>query len=105
MKITLKQWTEIGKYNRYRKWLQPLCNYTLIKKENGDYKRQQQIKWWFYMLIFIPMHIFDLCICLWDGGLKTFEIQGNPINSDNIGKDTKSWERANEIYEGNNRKI
>jgi hypothetical protein len=105
MKITLKQWTEIGKFNRYRKWLQPLCNYRLIKKENGDYERRQQIKWWFYLLILLPMHIVDLCVCLWDGGLKTFEIQKNPVNSDKIGKGTKSWERANDIYERSNRKI
>lgn len=39
MKITLKQWTEIGKYNMYREWLRPLCNYTLVKRDNGDYER------------------------------------------------------------------
>ena len=105
MKITLKEWTELGKYNMYRKWLQPLCNYTLIERDNGDYERRQQIKWWFYLLIFIPMHIVDLCFCIWDGGLKTFEIQKNRINSDILSKKTISWERANKIYERSNKKI
>ena len=100
MKITLKEWTEIGKYNMYRKWLQPLCNYTLIERDNGDYERRQQIKWWFYLLILLPMHIVDLCVCL-----KTFEIQKNRINSDILSKKTISWERANKIYERSNKKI
>ena len=98
MKITLKQWTEIGKYNGMAKWLQPLCDYRLYKIENNKYKRVQTVSLWLYLLILMPVHIVDLFLCLWDGGLKEFQFQTRPTRFDIIHPDTASWERANKIY-------
>ena len=102
MKITLKEWTEIGKYNMYRKWLQPLCNYTLIERDNGDYERRQQIKWWFYLLIFIPIHILQALVCLCDGGLREFMIFRRALGRDFLHKGTASFERAAQIWNKEN---
>ena len=70
----------------------------LYKIENNKYKRVQTVSLWLYLLILIPVHIVDLCLCLWDGGLKEFQFQPRPTRFDIIHPDTKSWERANKIY-------
>ena len=98
-KMSLKDWNYIGQYNAYKKWLRPLCNYTLIEKDNGDFERHQQIKWWLYALIFIPTHLIEIICCIWDCGLKNFEIMPNRINKDIMSKGFQSWQKAKEIYE------
>ena len=35
--------------------------------------------WWAYLLLFIPVHILKFFYCLWDGGLKSFEIEKRQI--------------------------
>lgn len=32
------------------------------------------MKWWFYILMFLPLHFLVLISCIWEGGLSAFEI-------------------------------
>jgi len=32
------------------------------------------MKWWFYILAFLPLHFLVLVSCLWNGGLSSFDI-------------------------------
>ena len=32
------------------------------------------MRWWFYILAFLPLHFLVLLGCLWNGGLRDFEI-------------------------------
>lgn len=99
IKISLKDWTYIGQYNRVRPLLRKCCNYTLTQEENGNFKREQKIALWFYILAFIPIHLIDALLCMWDSGLKSFELQSRYIGFDVINKNTNSWNKAKEIYE------
>ena len=78
-RITLKDWNYIGTYNCSAKWIRPLCVYTLEEVQSGIIEQEIKIGWIGYLLVFIPAHIFKLFWCLWDGGLKEFEIEGRNI--------------------------
>lgn len=72
-RISQKEWEYIGKYNPAAKWLRPLCSYSLIETEDG-FRRECKIGWFVYLMIFVPAHLLQALCCMWDGGLKEFEI-------------------------------
>lgn len=72
-RISQKDWEYIGKYNPAAKWVRPLCSYSLIKTEDG-FRRECKISWPVYLIIFIPVHLLQALLCMWDGGLRNFEI-------------------------------
>ena len=98
MKISYKEWTEIGRYNYAKKWLRPLCSYTLTKESDGRFKREQRISVLVYLLIFIPVHILQALWCLWDGGLREFEINERYLGGDWITEDSEPYNRAEKIW-------
>lgn len=97
-KITLKDWTYIGKYNHAAKWLRPLCQYTLIKESATTFKREQRISWPVYIILFIPVHIIQALWCIWDGGLREFEISERYLGGDWLPKGDLAYARAEEIW-------
>ena len=98
-KISLKDWTYIGRYNPAAKWLRPLCEYTLTK-DGSHFMRQCRIGLLTYIIIAIPVHILQAFYCMWDGGLREFSWQGRDIGYDIITQTNPAWEKANEIWEG-----
>lgn len=98
-KITYKQWQEIAPYNYAVKWLRPFCSYSLIK-EGEIFKREQRTPLWFYLITFIPIHLVKAIYCMWNGGLKEFEIEGRYLGDNYLGLvGTPTWEKAKEIWE------
>lgn len=97
-RITLKDWTYIGKYNPAAKWCRPLCAYSLIKEDDNIYKRVQKMNLMWYILIFIPVHILQALVYMWDGGLKEFTILGRDISYDILEKGSGAFPRAEEIW-------
>ena len=73
--------------------------------EEGDkFKREQRIPLWFYLLIFIPAHLVQALYCMWDGGLKEFEIMMRHLGHDYLSKfqydaDNNPYNKAKEIWE------
>ena len=102
-KISRKEWTEIGQYNPAAKWLRPLCSYRLIKEPDGRFKREIRVGWFVYLLIFIPVHILQAFICMWDGGLKEFEINERYLGGDWFTPDSEPFKRAEEIWNNKNK--
>lgn len=99
MKITLKEWLYIGQYHPVRESCRWMCVHTLEKdKDGGGYRRKVVISLPLYLLFFIPFHLINLFIVLWDGGLKEFEIQPRDINSDYIYPGGSAWKKADEIF-------
>lgn len=96
--ITRKEWEYIGKYNPAAKWLRPFCSYTLEEIEGG-YLRRCKISWPVYLLIFIPFHIIQALYCMWDGGLKEFEIEGRNLGHDGIHDFLDNYPKAKEIWD------
>lgn len=97
-KISRKDWTEIGRYNYAVKWLQPFCDYCLIKELDGRFKREQRVNIIAYCLIFIPVHILQALWRMWDGGLKEFEINERYLGGDWMVPGSESYNRAEKIW-------
>ena len=96
-KISLNDWTYIGKYNPVRKIFRPLCNYSLIQDERG-FIREVKLNLIAYILIVIPVHLVKIIYLLWDGGLKEFEFDDRHIGYDVIGEWDGAYPRAEEIW-------
>ena len=97
-KITYKEWDDIGKYNYAAKWLRPICCYRLIKEGDGQFKREQYISWPVYCILFIPCHILQALMCIWDGGLKEFEINERYLGSDWLTAGSECFKRAEKVW-------
>lgn len=102
-KISSKEWTEIGKYNYAKKWLRPLCSYTLIKENDCQFKREQRVGWLVYLVLFIPVHILQFLWCLWDGGLKEFEFAERYLGGDWLQTGSYSYNVAEKIWNDKNK--
>ena len=103
MRITQKEWTEIGKCNYAAKWLRPFCSYKLIKDDDKTFTRTQSLSWPIYILIFIPVHLLQAIILLWDGGLKEFMILKRYIGCDLLSKGSNAFDRAEQIWDRRNK--
>ena len=97
-RISLKEWTYIGRYNHAAKWCRPLCSYYLIKEDDKTFKRVQNISLIAYILIFIPVHLLQALVCLWYCGLKDFIIFNRDLGYDILSKGSKSFSRAEAIW-------
>lgn len=102
-KITLAEWTEIGKRNPAAKWLRPFCSYTLTKEPDGSFKREQRVGWPVYIIIFIPAHILQALWCMWDGGLREFEFSGRYLGGDQIIQGSASYKASEKIWNNKNK--
>jgi hypothetical protein len=97
-RISLKEWTYIGKYNHAAKWCRRLCSYTLTKRDDKTFIREQKINLFAYILIFIPIHVLQAFVCMWDGGLREFMIFKWDLGKDFLNKGTASFDRAEQIW-------
>ncbi len=99
-KISLKEWTYIGKYNPAAKWCRPFCSYTLIRRGEKTFIREQKINLLVYIIIFIPIHILQAFACMWEGGLAEFTILKRDISKDFLTIGQGSYARALRIWNG-----
>jgi hypothetical protein len=97
-KISYAEWTEIGIHNYATKWLRPLCRYDLIRDPSGKFKREQRVGLCVYILLFIPVHLLQALLCMWDGGLKEFEVSERYLGCDWLSYGTNSYEIAKRIW-------
>lgn len=101
-RITLKEWEYIGKYNPAKSWIRPFCTYTLIKTDEHRFRREVKVNLFIYLLLVIPLHFLKALYCLWDGGLKEFEIENRDLGFDRIeenGENYSIYPEAKEIWE------
>ena len=97
-KLSLKEWTYIGRYNHAAKWCRRLCSYSLIKEDDNTFKRIQNINILSYIIIFIPIHLLQAIICLWDGGLKEFIIFERKLGYDILSRGSEAFSRAEAVW-------
>lgn len=97
MRISYKEWMDIGIYNHAAKWLRPLCYYSLTK-EHDKFRREQKIGWPLYIVLFIPVHILQALWCIWDGGLIEFEINKRYLGGDWIMPGSTAYKQAEKIW-------
>jgi hypothetical protein len=97
-KIKLKDWTYIGKYNHAAKWCRPFCDYTLSLKDSQTFEREQYVNLLAYIIMFIPLHILQILVLMWDGGLKEFEVFKRNLGKDVLSKGSPAYDRAREVF-------
>lgn len=96
-KISLNDWTYIGRYNPVRKGFRHICDYSLIQDERG-FIREVKINLIAYALVFIPVHLVKIIYLLWDGGLKEFAFEDREVGYDIINEWNGAYARAEEIW-------
>ena len=97
-KISLKEWTYIGRHNYAAKWCRRLCSYHLIKEDDETFRREQRINIFNYILLFIPVHLLQALVCIWDGGLKEFIIFSRNLGEDILVNGSEAFSRAESIW-------
>ena len=82
----------------------PIMNLYLRDAEGGGYYLTTEMKLLPYIFMFIPVHLTQLVLCMWNGGLKTFEISSRLVMQDYFSWGSARWIAANKIlkiYEEN----
>ena len=104
-RISLKEWTYIGKNNSASKWIRPFCVYTL-EEDDTVFRREVRVGLTLYLLLFIPLHLLKAFYLMWDGGLREFKIEGRLVDRQSLYScwDGKAYARAQEIWEKKNKK-
>ena len=98
MKISYKEYKEIMALKK-EYFIQKLMEYELVFAGNGFCTIKTYIPMWLYIIAFIPMHIVLAVFCMWDGGLKEFELQSRYITRWSFMSDDEPYKRAKKIYE------
>lgn len=105
-RISQKEWEYLGKYNYAAKWARPFCSYSIEKIDDNEYHRNCDIGWFLYLVLFIPVHLLQALCCMWDGGLKEFEICPRHLGHDYFHEDwgcnQPAFPKAKEIWEKHN---
>ena len=98
-RVTLKEWSYIGRYNHAAKWCRPFCTYTLYSKDEYTIIREQRVHLLAYLILFIPLHVLQVFILMWDGGLKEFEIFKRMLGKDILTVNSDAYVRAKAVLE------
>ena len=97
MKITYNDYRYIMNFKKKPIFIQKLLKYDLLVMD-GYAKVKVSMPMWLYLLAFIPVHVFIALACVWDGGLKSFEVESREIANWTFQHDSLAYERAKEIY-------
>lgn len=98
MKISYNDATYILNYKKNHFFKKHFCNWKLDKRSDTAYSIKCFMKWWIYVLIFIPAHLIDLFVALYDGGLKEFEIESRESSINIYSYTYFTFNRANEVW-------
>lgn len=94
-KLTKEEKKEFKRYNANA--TNPMMNLYLRDSEGYGYYLTTEVKLLPYILVFIPIHLTQLILCIWDGGLKTFKISPRLVMQDYFSWGSMRWRIANKI--------
>lgn len=80
MKITYEEAAYIRGYKQKHFMEKHFCDWYIEKANDCSGYMRLRVKWWFYILAFIPAHIIQIFLCMWDGGLKEFGFEPRECN-------------------------
>ena len=72
--ITYEDAAFILKYEKHHWFLHWFCDWFAQMYNNNEGAISCYLKWWAYILLFLPYCITQFFYLLWDGGIKDFEI-------------------------------
>ena len=84
MKIKYEDAAYIRRYKKRHTFEKYFCNCFLLNRNTISGDMKLYVKWWAYLILFIPLHIVKACACIWDGGLKEFSIDSRCVYYDSI---------------------
>ena len=84
MKIKYEDAAYIRKYNKRHIFEKYFCNWFLVNRSKSCGHMRMYVKWWAYIILFIPVHIVKVCAYIWDGGLKDFKVEPRCVHYSNI---------------------
>lgn len=96
-RISMKQFIEVIRPRTKGVFLNPLFASAYAKDWEYGATFYIYMKWWFYILVFIPLHICKLFCVLWDGGLRDFSIVSRMVDVLEIYDDGVRWKRWKKI--------
>lgn len=71
MKISYKDFAYLMNYELRHPFIK-YCGDCYVMEQDASVILTAKVKWFFYILLFIPIHIIIFFYCLWDGGIKNF---------------------------------
>ena len=83
-KIKYEDAAYIRRYNKCHTFEKYFCNWFLVGRGKSNGYMKMYVKWWAYIILFIPIHIVKACACIWDGGLREFRVEPRCANYSNI---------------------
>ena len=93
-KISYKDFAYLMNYELRHPFIKYCCNCYVIERD-ASVILTAKVKWIFYILLFIPIHIIIFLYSLWDGGIKNFELWERTITNlhwfDIYDKKYKEW--------------
>ena len=94
-KISYKDFAYLMNYKQRHPFIKYCCN-CYLQERDASVLLTSRVKLPIYILLFIPVQIIIFFYCLWDGGIKDYDIWGRTITSftrftiyDNIYKEWK----------------
>lgn len=108
MKITYEEAAYIRGYKQKHFMEKHFCDWYIEKVGDCSGHMKLRVKRWFYILAFIPAHIIQAFLCMWDGGLKEFGFEprecvwSNVFGCSSDGADT-TFGRFKEVWDKYNK--
>lgn len=90
-KITFAETSILLGYQKKHLLEKLFCNHYLYDIDNLSVKVVAKIKWYVYIALFIPMCIYEALWCIWDTGLKHFEIEDSFLYDYVVSKDSQRY--------------
>ena len=72
-KISYKDFAYLMNYKTRHPFIKYCCN-CYLEERDASALLTSKVKWPLYILLFIPVHIIIFFYCLWDGGIKEYDI-------------------------------
>ncbi len=109
-KITWKDYCYMTRRNNPH-WFQRLtCTYHLYRGTagGGHYEGRRKVRWFWYLLLWLPLQLMNMLYCMWDGGLREWDWdlprvdRGSPFYVCDAKYEDSNYNRMNKIWESYN---
>lgn len=88
-KITYTDFHKLAGYTKIHYLMRVTCSF--YGQDGLTYQIWAKMKWFWYILFFVPIHIAKLFYVLWDGGLRDFEIEPRWITTYHVDKNSERY--------------
>ena len=98
VKISYSDWAHIRNYKKVH-WMECVCCFFRLSKVDGCFRVDSKAYLIAYMILFIPAVVLTFFACLWDGGLKTFELPTRWVNGSYIYQGCHAYDYCEVIWD------